>query len=113
VSSDSPAAALGNLAAPPAADAERIIQTFFDRVQPYRTGELVIVLAPYGWNPRIRDLVVDAAARHTAIVIETHSLLDDFERRSHFSIFVSPRDKHLNRLALALIAREIARVLQR
>lgn len=95
--------------ASPAA-AERIVETFFARVRPYRGGRLVLVLLPE-WNDAMRAVLTSAAAREGAIVVDASAPLAAFGERTGLSTFVSPHDHHLNPAALGVVAASVAPVL--
>jgi hypothetical protein len=89
------------------ATADRIVATFFERVRPYRSGRLVLVLLP-DWNAEMRAALTEAATRDGAVVVDTSSPLADFGAHTGLSTYVSPHDHHLNAAALGVVAAAVA-----
>lgn len=88
---------------------DRVLSEFFARTRPYRTGRLLLLLmgdAPSG--DLVRDHLESAARREGAVLVEVGPPLRAFTARTGLSSYVSPRDHHLNGLALGIVADEAA-----
>jgi hypothetical protein len=111
-------------AAAPAADANRdasqtvtavraVIDTFFERIGPYPRDHLIIILtgtssAADAPADIVRDELRRAVSRNAATLIEPTPEIESQGARTGLSMNVSPSDKHLNRIALGLIAGRVA-----
>jgi hypothetical protein len=96
---------------------DRVLSEFFANTQAYRTGTLILILiasapADAAAGDAVRDRLIDAARRNGAQVIEVGPALTAYEAQTGLSMHVAPRDAHLNRLALGLIADEVAPMLR-
>jgi hypothetical protein len=102
----------------PAADPqlERVLDAFFERVRPYRSGRLILVLdsdraaLARGEASQVPALALLAqrAAREGAIVIDTAPAFAAHIAASSLKLEVSPQDAHWNALANGIVARLIA-----
>lgn len=111
-------------AAPPVAEANRdaaqsatatraVLDTFFERIGPYRKEHLIIVLlgtssAADAPADIVRDELRSAASRNGATLLEPTPEIEGQGTRTGISMRVSPTDAHLNRIALRLIAERVA-----
>lgn len=96
---------------PPDAVTQRVLEQFFDKIKPYRTEKLILVLAP-GWQPAPLAALQAAARANHVVVLDAAPLADSMLTNSGLSPFVSPSDKHLNKLALGEIANQVAPLLR-
>ena len=90
---------------------DRVIDEFFVRTAPYRTGKLVLVLSngPAKGKPdEVEARLAAAAEQHGAVLIRGEPLLEAETRRTGLSMHVSPHDGHLNGLAFGALARAVA-----
>ncbi|MGH8259233.1 MAG: hypothetical protein ACREUG_06035 [Steroidobacteraceae bacterium] len=88
---------------------DTVLRTFFARIRPYRSSCLILVLmgdAPPG--DAVRDHLAAAARANGATLIEVGASLRELTARTGLSVYVSPHDHHLNRLALGVIADQVA-----
>ena len=85
--------------------------SFFERVRPWVTGRLVVVLDRQrnGEPPSELDAEVERFARlaqeRGATVVDMAPLYREHATRSTLSLSVGPYDGHLNALGLGLVAR--------
>jgi hypothetical protein len=93
-------------------NAARVIDEFLTLIRPVPISSLTLVLlgdAQSSAQPDpARERLSDAARANAARVVDAGSLLGDYQQRTGLSIYVSPRDHHLNRLALGVLAEELA-----
>lgn len=102
-----------------AAELERVMTKFFERIAPYRGGRLVMVFdcdrTALNRGEPDRDaarLAAMAQARaQGALVVDTQDSFGDYIARSGRHLEVSPLDTHWNREATRLVARDIAAAL--
>ena len=96
----------------------QIIAIFFAEVAPYHQGRLILVLEDrtVSGSPRSslqqrgRDLLVEAAQKAGAAVIDTGPVFRQFTTATGLAIAVSPRDHHWNPAATGLVADQVAQV---
>jgi hypothetical protein len=91
--------------------ATRVLETFFERVAPYRGGGKMILVLVGTDQDGSRAPLIEAAHRHGAIVIDGQTLLDDARKHTGLSMQVSPQDAHLNGRAFATLAERLAPLL--
>jgi hypothetical protein len=95
----------------PPKSTQAVIDEFFRRVQPYPKHRLILILTGTKDDVAadiVRDQLRDAANRNNAMVIEPTPQIDEFAKRSGLSMHVSPADAHLNRIALRIVALDVA-----
>jgi len=98
---------------------EAVLHEFFDRIDAYVSGRLILVLdadraALYAGNPVRtweKPLVVAAGRSHGATVIDTEPIYRAHLDQSSLTLDVGPYDGHLNALGVELVSRAIARAL--
>lgn len=92
--------------------AARVIDEFLTLVRPVPISSLTFVLLgdaqPSAQADPARERLRDAARANSARVVDAGSLLHEYQQRTGLSPYVSPRDHHLNRVALGLIAEQLA-----
>ncbi|MEO8249812.1 MAG: hypothetical protein ABI589_10615 [Burkholderiales bacterium] len=96
-----------------------VTDTFFKRIEPYRTGKLVVVLDSDRSRIYRGDDTADAARRQFiekaraagALVIDTEPLFREQMTRSELKLDVGPYDTHLNPLGLRIAMTAAARAL--
>lgn len=110
--------------APPAQTApyiDVVTHAFFERIKPYATGRLVIVidsdrstLSKGQLKPDpARARFIRLARASGALVIDTEPLFQAHFARSHLSLDVGPYDGHLNRLGISIIFLAVADAMNR
>jgi hypothetical protein len=92
---------------------QAVVADFFARIEPYAIDKLVFVwIQPNDVEGSplalTRKTLSDAADAHKAIALEVGPLIADHEKQTGLSMHVSPQDGHLNKLALQLVAKQIA-----
>ncbi len=97
---------------------QSVLDQFFARVKPYPTNHLILVLtgtkrASEGTPDFVRDQLIDSSARNGAILLEPTPEIEQYGEDSGLSMDVSPMDKHMNGIALAMVADRIAPLLNR
>jgi len=93
---------------------DRVLDEFFSRTRPYRTGTLVLILmGDRRPGDPVRDHLDAAAHKEHAVLVEIGPSLQEFSWRTGLSPYVSPRDHHLNSLALAVVAAKVAPLVPR
>lgn len=98
------------------AELEHAQATFFERIAPYRAGRLVIVFdcdraaleRGESGSDAGRDMAMRVAREHGAQVVDLEPRFRDYLARSGRYLEISPVDKHWNREATRLVARDIA-----
>jgi hypothetical protein len=88
--------------------ARHIIEAFFRTVEPHVRGRLYLILLP-NMPVEVRGELARQAGGHDALIIDTTDALAAQVAATGLSNHVSPRDAHMNRLALQVIAGEIGR----
>lgn len=92
--------------------AARVIEEFLTLIRPLPVANLTFVLLgdeKAGTQPDpARERLEEAARANGARVVDAGALVHGYQQRTGLSPYVSPRDHHLNRLALGLIAAELA-----
>jgi hypothetical protein len=92
--------------------ATRVVDEFFAMVRPLPVSSLTFVLlgdAQAAAQPDpARERLLAAAQANAARVVDAGPFLHEYAQRTGLSIYVSPHDHHLNRLALGLIAEKLA-----
>jgi hypothetical protein len=92
--------------------ATRVVDEFFALVRPLPVSSLTFVLLgdaqPSKEADPARQRLLDAAQANAARVVDAGPFLREYGQRTGLSIYVSPHDHHLNRLALGLIAEKLA-----
>ena len=95
----------------PLQTARHIINEFFARTQPYRRGRVILILTGSAPSDPLRNLISEAARANGAVLIESEPLLAESAASSGLSMTVSPRDHHLNRVALGILAAKVTPLL--
>lgn len=92
--------------------AARVIDEFLALVHPVPISSLTFVLLgdgqPSAQPDPARERLSEAARANGARVVDAGLLVHDYQQRTGLSPYVSPHDHHLNRVALGLIAEELA-----
>ena len=90
---------------------DTVTATFFERIKPYVTGRLVIVIdsdrrALHAGQIKVdlsRARFIELARANGAVVIDTEPLFEKHFTQSKLSLEVGPYDGHLNALGIRLI----------
>jgi hypothetical protein len=92
---------------------DRVLQEFFVRVKPYRDGGklILILMGDAKAGDPVRDKLIAAANGNGAEVFLTGPPLRNLTDRTGLSMHVSPRDPHMNGVALGIIAAGVAPLL--
>jgi len=99
---------------------DAVVQTFLDRLEPYRAARFVLILGCNLESLRTRpslppDLAMvrlaDAARAWGATVLETEPLFRAHLESGGLSLAVSPRDAHWNSLAIGIVTEATAEAL--
>lgn len=96
----------------PSRAAELVIDDFFNRIRLRIRGTLVLVLLPDA-DPWTAQLLARRVRENGWLIVDTTAPLSALSAESGLSNRVSPRDAHLNRLALQVVAKQIAEQLAR
>lgn len=92
--------------------ATRVMDEFFALVRPVPISSLTFVLLgdaqPSTQVDPARERLLDTARANAVRVMDAGSLVREYQQRTGLSIYVSPHDHHLNRLALGLVAEKLA-----
>ena len=96
-----------------------VMETFFERIAPHRRGRLVMVFdSDRGALNRgepgsdgARNEAIALARSHGALVVDTEASFRGYLAHSGRRLEISPLDQHWNRVATAIVARDIAAVL--
>ena len=93
-----------------------VAKAFFDRIKPYATGKLVIVLdsdrralAARQFTPDpLRKRFIELARASGATVVDTEPIFEAHFARSNLTLDVGPYDGHLNPLGVSLVMQAAA-----